>query len=282
MAAERKVELKDVGLDIGLSIAKHFYKTEYLHYGYWEEGLSVEPANVLQAQDNYADLILSHIPEGTKTILDVGCGSGKFATKLLDAGYEVDCVSPSPFLSDYARGLFGDRAHIFECRYEALQTHKTYDLILFSESFQYLPLKEALHNTLLLLNKEGHMLICDFFKKEVEGKSPISGGHRINRFYSVMEQYPFALLTDLEITKRTAPSLDIMNGLIVEVIHPIWNSVAYYMGSNYPNFTKLFSLALQKKIAQAHRKYFSGQTKGESFAKFKTYHLFVYQKETPS
>ena len=49
----QKVELKEVGLDIGLAFAKHFYKTDYLHYGYWPEGLSVEPANVFEAQENY-------------------------------------------------------------------------------------------------------------------------------------------------------------------------------------------------------------------------------------
>ena len=59
-----KVELKEVGLDIGLAFARHFYKTDYLHYGYWTEALSVDPANVLEAQENYANLLLKHIPDG--------------------------------------------------------------------------------------------------------------------------------------------------------------------------------------------------------------------------
>ena len=77
-----KVELKEVGLDIGLVFAKHFYKTDYLHYGYWPEGLSVEPANVIEAQENYANLLLKHIPEGVSSVLDVGCGSGKFSESI--------------------------------------------------------------------------------------------------------------------------------------------------------------------------------------------------------
>ena len=84
-----KVELKEVGLDIGLAFARHFYKTDYLHYGYWPEALSVDPANVLEAQGNYANLLLKHIPDGVNSILDVGCGSGKFSEKLLDAGYKA-------------------------------------------------------------------------------------------------------------------------------------------------------------------------------------------------
>ena len=119
-----KVELKEVGLDIGLAFAKHFYKTDYLHYGYWPKTLSVEPANVLEAQENYANLLLKHIPDGVCSILDVGCGSGKFSEKLLDAGFTVDCVSPSPNLTKHVRELLKERVEIFECRYENLKTKK--------------------------------------------------------------------------------------------------------------------------------------------------------------
>jgi len=34
-----KVELKEIGLDIGLAFARHFYKTDYLHYGLWTDDL---------------------------------------------------------------------------------------------------------------------------------------------------------------------------------------------------------------------------------------------------
>ena len=135
-----KVELKEIGLDVGLAVARHFYKTEYLHYGFWPPELSVEPANVLQAQENYANLLLETIPKGVKRILDVGCGSGKFAQKMIEHGYEVDCVSPSPYLTNYARGLLGPDVTIFECRYADLKTDRKYDLVLCSESFQYLHL----------------------------------------------------------------------------------------------------------------------------------------------
>ena len=93
-----------------------------------------------------------------------------------------------------------------------------------------------------------------------------------------MQAQPFRQITDIDITKETAPSLDIMRDLIQEVIAPTWNIVAYYMTSNYPRFSKLFSFAFRKKIAQANRKYLSGGTSGEQFAHFKTYRLFLYQK----
>jgi hypothetical protein len=182
-------------------------------------------------------------------------------------------------LTKHVRNRLGDRAEIFETRYEDVRTEKRYDMILCSESFQYLLVEEAIEQTKKFLNKQGYLLICDFFKRDVPGKSPISGGHRIERFLEYMDEQPFTKLTDLDITKEAAPSLDIMRDLIQEVIAPTWNIVAYYMRSNYPRFTRMFSFAFRKKIAQAHRKYLSGSTSGEQFAHFKTYRLFLYQQK---
>jgi hypothetical protein len=70
-----------------------------------------------------------------------------------------------------------------------------------------------------------------------------------------------------------------MRDLIQEVIAPTWDIVAYYMRSNYPRFSSMFGFVFRKKIAQAHRKYLSGNTSGEQFAHFKTYRLFLYQQK---
>ncbi len=292
MTSPHKVELKDIGLDIGLAFAKHFYKTDYLHYGYWTDGLKVEPANVLQAQENYARLLLDHIPEGVSSMLDVGCGSGKFAEQLVERGYEVQAVSPSPHLSGLARDRLGSRVLIHECRFEDLRGKKRYDLILFSESFQYLLLEEAFAQMKRFLKPEGWVLICDFFKRDEAPqnnppfqpgeKSPISGGHAIGRFLQYVETQPFSLVKERDITAETAPSLDLMRDLMLEVVVPTWNAVAYYARQNYPKFSTAFSWLFRRKIEQAHRKYLSGNTNGEKFNRFKTYRLFLYKHKQES
>ena len=79
-----KVELKEIGLDIGLAFAKHFYKTDYLHYGYWTDDLTVEPSNVFEAQENYANLLLEHFPKQTHrcflTIVESAYHAASFAS----------------------------------------------------------------------------------------------------------------------------------------------------------------------------------------------------------
>jgi len=56
------------------------------------------------------------------------------------------------------------------------------------------------------LNPGGHMLICDVFQTEAEGKSALSGGHRLKSFNEVMDaEDSLELVTDIDITENTAP-----------------------------------------------------------------------------
>lgn len=279
MSKRKKVDFKEIGLDIGLILAKQFYKTEYLHYGYWIDGLEVDATNVYQAQENYADFIVSHIPEGITTILDVGCGAGKFAEKLLNIGYKVDCVSPSPNLTKHVKQLIGDRCEIFECGYEELKTDKRYDLVLFSESFQYIPVDQAISQSLKFLNFTGHILICDFFRKDVEGTSPIGGGHDLIKFRDFMSQQPLALVEDVDITKETAPSLDIVNDFLTNTMHPIYDLIFYVLDSNYPRISRFLKWKFKKKIDKINYKYLQQKTNGQSFSHFKSYHLLLYKTQ---
>lgn len=277
---KKKVDLKEVGLDIGLILARQFFNTEYLHYGYWTEDLAVETANVYQAQENYADLIVSHIPESTRTILDVGCGAGKFAEKLLDLGYTVDCVSPSPNLTRHVRQLIGDRSEIFECGFETLKTNKRYDMVLFSESFQYIPLSDALSQARGFLQEGGHLLICDFFRRDVEGTSPIGGGHDLKKFYATMADMPFQNLIDIDITKETAPSIDIVDDFLHNAIHPVYDLIFYVLDNNYPWLARLIRKKYRKRLEKINFKYLQRRTNGESFARFKSYRLLLYQMKS--
>lgn len=279
MAKKRKVDFKEIGLDVGLILAKQFFKTEYLHYGYWTDDLKVDFNNVYQAQENYANLILEHIPRGVKTILDVGCGAGKFAEKLLDQGYVVDCVSPSPNLTRHVKNLIGNRCEIFECGYEDLKTDKRYDLVLFSESYQYIPIRSSMPQSLKFLNDNGHMLICDFFRKDVEGTSPIGGGHDLKEFYDYVSSLPLELLVDKDITSETAPSIDIVDEFLNNTVHPIYDLIFYALDANYPKISKFIKWKFRKRLDKVQYKYLQRKTNARSFSHYKSYHLLLYQKK---
>src|SRR5262249_36503981 len=134
---------REFALALGFVFGKFFLNARDLHYGYWPPDLPREPQNFSIAQAAYTELVIIHIPPGTTGVLDVGCGAGNMARQLLDRGYRVDCVSPNNFLTAVARQSLGDRATIFETKFQDLVTDRRYDVVLFSESLLFVPLDLA-------------------------------------------------------------------------------------------------------------------------------------------
>ena len=270
---------REVGLEVGSILGKYFLKLDHLHYGYWSNGLEVDITNLHTAQDEYAKLVLSYIPDGVKTILDVGCGTGHIDKMLLDKGYNVDCVSPSAYMNKHIRELLGDKSHIYECTYEELLTDKRYDMVMFCESFQYIDMEKALSNTSKLLNDNGYLLICDIFRRDIEIKGKMGGGHKIDKFNDLIKNTPFKLMKSLDITNETAPNMDLMNDVLINVVQPVIKAGVRLSESRHTLVVKFLKWKYKKKIDKLHNKYFSGDRSGEDFKKFKIYQLFLFQKK---
>jgi SAM-dependent methyltransferase len=228
-----------------------------------------------RAQSCYSDFLLSHIPPGIKSILDVGCGAGKNANLLLTKGYQVDCVSPSKKLTSHARALLGDRVTIFQDRFENLNCDRRYDLLLFSESFQYIKLDRSLLLARNLLNKPGYVLISDFFKTDAPGKSSLRGGHPLSELYRHIDNNNFKIEKDIDITKQTAPNLTVVDDMLTQAALPVWNSIMAYLKSSYPLISSVLMWKYKRKIDKINEKYFSGTRNAANFEKFKSYRVLL-------
>ncbi len=282
MRRRRGSESREAALKFYLALGRHLLKTDDLHFGYWTDGLEVDIRNLPRAQENHSEFIISHIPKDTKTILDVGCGVGRMALRLMGLGYQVEGVSPSPFLAAEARRLLGNGFRIFECPFEDLQAEKRYDLVLFSESFQYVGMKKALEKSSTLLTEGGHLLICDYFQTNAEGKSALGGGHRLKRFYEMIGSLPFELVRDVDITEEAAPTMDLADDVLRNVFHPTWKLVLEFLASRWPVPSRLLTWAFRRKIERLERKYFAGARDGKHFKKFKSYRLLLCRKAASS
>ncbi len=254
--------------------------SEDLHYGYWPNGKDASVQNFAHAQDSHSKLIMDHIPEKTNSILDVGGGSGNLALKLLDKGYSVDCVIPSEYLAEQAKEKLGNESKIHICGFEQMPTTKTYDLIIFSESFQYVKMDESFRKVEDMISSVGHLLICDFFRRDVPGKSPMGGGHSWQGFKDTISTLPFQQVTDLDISEETAPTIDLLDQFCQDVLMPISEMSGSYLQYNYPYLTALLNWKLKKRIKKIRRTYLSGELNGDSFKKFKTYRLLLYKRKS--
>ena len=128
-----------------------------------------------------------------------------------------------------------------------------------------------------MLNPDGHLLICDFFQRDVPGKSPMGGGHSWQGFQDIISTLPFRELTDFDISQETAPTIDLLAQFNREVVTPIAEMSGEYLKDHYPRITSLMQWKFKKRIEKISRVYLSGEVNGDSFKQFKTYHLLLFQ-----
>ena len=275
-----RVDSKEVGLIAGLNLFNFFIGTRDLHYGLWQDDLEVSVQNMPEAQRRYSEFLIGHIPPGVQRILDVGCGAGGLASELLARGFEVEGVSPSPLLSEAARRQAGEDFRIHQGRFEDIRFDEDdkFDLVMFSESFQYITLDTVLGDAMRRLVPGGHILICDFFKTDAPGRSVIGGGHPLAKFYAALEKSGLEVLQDIDITRETAPNLDLVDQMGRELIYPTFKLIGYAFDSNHPWLAKLLRWKYRRRLDKIHRKYLSGERNAESFARHKVYRLLLLRK----
>src|SRR5262249_50730756 len=144
--------------------------------------------------------------EGAKSVLDVGCGTGTTAALLQKKGLSVVTLSPDPFQQKYIAGRYNGEIEFHLTRFEDFQTDRKFDVILCSESFQYLRLPDALQKVKALLNPGGHLLICDYFRRDHAQVMKMS--HRLSDVDRHMSEQGMKLVREEDITKRVIPTLD--------------------------------------------------------------------------
>ena len=212
---KRKVDTRAIGLDAGAGFIRWLTGAENLHYGFWT-GLEPVAGNTGKAQEEYTKRLLGYLPEGRLSILDIGGGAGETARKLTDLGHAVDIVVPSRLLAERCRAN-APSARVHETTFEAFDSDTAFDLCLFSESFQYIPLRVALDRALQLAAPGGHVLIADCFRSEdfePGGETRVvGGGHPVAEFRAALETCDGDVLRQEDITEAVAPSIDIEQGL---------------------------------------------------------------------
>ena len=211
-----KIDTRAIGLDTGLALARWLTGKEHLHYGLWT-GLDVTAGNIGLAQDAYSARLFALLPQRANLrILDIGGGAGETAKKLIALGHRVEIVVPSAYLAGRCR-VNAPQAVMHECFFENLHSDGGFDLCLFSESFQYIPLAVSLAKARSLLVAGGEILIGDCFRSENFHADPtyytVGGGHPIAAFRQTVAAQPLAIVAEQDITAAVAPSIDLEQGL---------------------------------------------------------------------
>lgn len=283
--------------ELGLVLTEQLLGVDDLHYGLWGDGVEPSITNLKVAQQRYSDMLLDALPPpspGPVRVLDVGCGTGHLMAQMRARDYVADGVIPSARLArrvaERLESAPGKPSRIHQCRFEELssaQTGYAYDVLLFSESFQYIDLAAAISGVTEHLKPGGLLVICDFFKSEHDGDGgpgdrSFGGGHDWRQFGEVMRDAPLTPLRNEDITPRISPNLDLLNDLLNQRIAPAAESIGEYLDGNYPKTNWLLRRLFRKRLAKIRYKYLAGHRNAATFERYKTYRFLTYRLQNGS
>lgn len=279
--------------EFGLVFGQQLTGLDDLHYGFWDDTLpSPSFLHLEAAQDRYtAQLVetLESCASGNLRVLDVGCGTGQILVALSNRGHRVDGVIPAPHLETQVRQkveTLNLNSRVWGCRMEEIATEELrhqYDIVLFSESFQYIPYKLALEQAWEALRPGGSVIICDFFKTEnngdgLPGDKSFGGGHPYRVFLEFMAQSQWRLARNDDITAQTSPNIHLIDQLLSQRVGPAFETLDTYLSGRHPWLLKLVKWTFRKKLKRLRYKYFSGHRSQAVFERYKTYRRMVLIK----
>jgi len=200
-------------------------KTNYLHFGFWKKGDKLTLENFQAAQERYLANLIKFIPRGVKTILDVGCGVGGNAAKLLSLGYQVTGICPDPYQGQMFRKNTKGKAGFKLTTLEDFKTDQKFDLIIMSESVQYIPFADGLKKISEILRPTGYLLISDYFKKESAKKVPNLPSSTLKSYLAEVKKAGFKVIKRQDITEYILPTLEYGTNVYLNYIRPVLSCI---------------------------------------------------------
>lgn len=232
--AERRSPRR-VKVSTSLRLLHEVLGLEHLHYGLWDgEPLGIE--GLRAAQQRYAERLVEWIPKGVSSVLDVGAGTGVLSRLLSDRGYAVEGLSPDP----YQKQLYERRTHrpFHLVRFQELQQERRYDLVLMSESAQYVWL-DRLFPTVCRCAPGGHLLLADYFRTSPEKGS----GHHLEAFRAAAAAHGLTLVREDDVTEATLRTLDLARHWIETHVEPVLTILTDAAAAQHP-----YLLALARRL----------------------------------
>lgn len=258
---------------------------DYLHWGYWQDGAELTRENSQLAQDRYAEKLCELIPSGVKSILDVGCGVGGNAKKLKNKGYDVAGLAPDPYQEQLFQQRTGGEIPFFLTTFQDYQPDRAFDLILMSESVQYIPLDQSFAKAKEMLPKGGYLLTSDYYR--LENSRGVKEHHLpsiyLEDFLKEAAVQGFEILKQEDISKAVLPTLQYGQMLYSRYIKPTLSAQVLALKVHLPIGHKILRLLLRFRV--------KGETietiirnnlvplRPEIFTKYMKYMMILFQKK---
>ncbi|WP_335208386.1 class I SAM-dependent methyltransferase [Nostoc sp.] len=143
-------------------------------------------------------------------MLDVGCGIGGNAVYLCVRGLGVEGLAPDALQQERFIKNTNSQVPFYLTRFEDFPTSRSYDLVLFSESSQYIAVDDLAQGAARLLSSGGYLLLADMMRSDGEYKEGIfSNCHVTSELQATLVQARFNLTKTEDISSQVAPTIDL-------------------------------------------------------------------------
>ena len=236
---------------VKVSTALRFYHEvlglDHLHYGLWN-GEAFDLSGLKAAQERFSRELCDRVPAGVHSVLDVGCGIGSTARMLRRAGHDVEGLSPDPYHRDAFARRVGTPFHL--CRFQEFAAERRYDLVLMSESAQYIWLDRLFPSVLRAARPGGHLLVADYFTTDGASGVLARSGHPLAAFLRHAEDAGLILEDQEDVTDRVAPTLDLARSWLRSYVEPCLSIASDSFRGRHPYLSRVARWLLRGRLAK--------------------------------
>jgi len=207
--------------------------------------------------------------------LDVGCGTGIMAKKLLNMGYDVEGLSPDENQKKYFADKLNAKFH--HTKFEYFTETDQFNCLIMNESSQYIKLDKLFTNSHKALKNGGYLIICDYFVKKNAIGIQSESGHKYNAFVKQISNSGFEIIKEKDITESVVKTLEVGKDFVSR-IHKTVEIYTEKIVKKHLHFTNLLLWIGKKKIRKCKKQL--QLLDSQEFKKNKTHRLSLLQAAT--
>jgi SAM-dependent methyltransferase len=262
--------------DLELALYGAVFGNNFLHYGYFPEPPadpeSISLADVKQAMDDYASLLVERVQPGER-VLDIGCGMGGLLARLDAAGARPTGLTPNRAHAAHIRAHWPHIA-LLEGTLESFDPAvrpERFDVVINSESFQYIALDAGMQRVRGFLAPGGRWLVIDYFRLRADSKN--RSGHLLADFDAAIARHGFTVAERVDVTDNVVPSLAYARVLAERFALPVAHFFSEKFFLRHPFLCYLFQPNVRDRLAHVRL----DTLDPEVFRREKRYLLYVLE-----
>jgi MPBQ/MSBQ methyltransferase len=227
-----------------------------LHYGFWEAGSAsghLDLDELRDAQVRFTEELVSAIPQGVESVLDVGAGIGDSALEMAHRGYEVTAISPDQNHEQYFLRAPNPRLHFHRSAFEDFESDSQFDLLYFSESINYFDREVGLRQSRRLVKPGGHLLVSGMFFFQGEEPFPEDFDLADLEYVRQAESFGFELVEARDFTRNVLPTVHMAHRALTDHLPPLLRMVETFLRRRTPLTGRLLGWILSPSRKRMER-----------------------------